>query len=82
MVLVIVLYEEGEDKDEKLAWDAVYWVFLGFELRKTRLDHVDLSLGIVEEGEEVSLVTLSGFEPSTKGIEVLPGVHPVVHSRR
>lgn len=79
VILVEILHEEDEDVDEKFVWDSVDGMFLGFKLSETRLDHVDLRLGVVEEGEKMSLMTLSGFKPSTKGVEPTVGILPSGH---
>jgi hypothetical protein len=73
VILIQILYEEGEDVDEKFVWDSVDGMLLGFKLSETRLDHVDLRLGVVEEGEKMSFVTLGGFKPSAKGVESVVG---------
>jgi len=76
IILVEILYEEDEDVDEKFVWDSADGMFLGFKLSETRLDQVDLRLSVVEKGEKMSFMTLSGFEPPTKDAEPTVGILP------
>lgn len=82
VILVEILYEEDEDVDEKFVWDSADGMFVGFKLSETRLDHVDLRLSVVEEGEKMSFMALSGFEPPTKDAEPTVGILPSGHCVR
>ena len=82
VILVEILCEEDEDVDEKFVWDSADGMFVGFKLSETRLDQVDLRLDVVEEGEKMSFMALSGFKPPTKGAEPTVGMLPSGHCVR